>query len=140
MQVRVWKIDRGAVLEQVKRWADDLLRRVADVEAVVLFGSMARGDATAHSDVDLLIVLRQSDLPFHERHRSIPYPPVPVPVELFPYTVAEVETMLREGWGMAGPAARDGLVLAERDGAWKALIDGRGLSSTIPPRGTIGKS
>ena len=137
MQVRVWKIDRGAVLEQVKRWADELLRRVAEVEAVVLFGSMARGDATAHSDVDLLIVLRQSDLPFHERDRSIPYPPVPVPVELFPYTVAEVETMLREGWGMAGPAARDGLVLAERDGAWKTLISAHAVDPTATDHGKV---
>ena len=76
--------------------------------------------------MDLLIVLKQSHLPFHERHGCIPYPPVAVPVELFPYTAEEVKAMLREGWGMAPPAVRDGMVLAERDGAWQALITGHG--------------
>ena len=140
MQVRVWKMDRDAILAQVKRWARDLLHHREEVEAVVLFGSMARGDATAHSDVDLLIVLKQSHLPFHERYRCIPYPPIPVPVELFPYTAEEVETMLREGWGMAPPAARDGMVLAERNGAWTALIGGRGIDSTSSRPGAVGTS
>ncbi|HEY8489269.1 MAG TPA: nucleotidyltransferase domain-containing protein, partial [Thermaerobacter sp.] len=84
--------------------------------------------------------LKQSHLPFHERHRCIPNPPVAAPVELFPYTAEEVEAMLREGWGMAPPAVRDGMVLAERDGAWTALIGGRGLDSASSRPGTVGTS
>ncbi|GAB6876227.1 nucleotidyltransferase domain-containing protein [Thermaerobacter litoralis] len=118
MQVKVWKLDRNAVLGQLRSWAAGLLEQDRTVQAVVLFGSMARGDATAHSDVDVLIVLDRSNLPFHRR-MPIPYPPLDRPVELFPYTMAEVATMLREGWGMAVPAAREGLVLADRDGVWQ---------------------
>ncbi|MEZ4591339.1 MAG: nucleotidyltransferase domain-containing protein [Chloroflexota bacterium] len=35
--------------------------------AIYLFGSQARGDANANSDYDLLVILKSSSLPRHER-------------------------------------------------------------------------
>ncbi|AEM38335.1 DNA polymerase beta domain protein region [Pyrolobus fumarii 1A] len=50
------------LLEEIRRWVEELtveLRgRGVRVEAVYLFGSIARGDYTAESDVDLVIVSR----------------------------------------------------------------------------------
>nr|WP_243149920.1 nucleotidyltransferase domain-containing protein [Thermaerobacter sp. PB12/4term] len=54
VQVRVWRLDLDAVLTQLRSWATDLLQCNPAVQAVVLFGSLARGDATAHSDADVL--------------------------------------------------------------------------------------
>ena len=43
------------------------LRIGLNPEAIYLFGSHARGDATSDSDLDLLVVVEKSDLPRHRR-------------------------------------------------------------------------
>ena len=47
-----------------RRYGDDLLR-------VVLFGSKARGDFDAESDLDVLVVARISEVEFPQRRREI---------------------------------------------------------------------
>lgn len=44
---------------EVLRQMVDIIVREADPEAIILFGSRARGDAGADSDVDLLIIERE---------------------------------------------------------------------------------
>jgi len=48
------------LLEEVRSWVEELVVELREhgvsVEAVYLFGSIARGDYTADSDVDLVIV------------------------------------------------------------------------------------
>ena len=48
------------LLEEVRRWArelaEELRRRGIRVEKVILFGSYARGDFAAGSDLDLIVV------------------------------------------------------------------------------------
>ena len=54
---------KGRALSQ--ETLDDIVRRIVEVaepERIILFGSMARGDANRHSDVDLLVVKDGSDL------------------------------------------------------------------------------
>lgn len=53
-------------IDQVTAWTNQLSRRLA-VEAVVVFGSVARGDFNKWSDVDVLVVAR--DLPPGARDR-----------------------------------------------------------------------
>jgi uncharacterized protein len=55
-------IDDVFLAEVVKR-----LLSVGSPERILLFGSRARGDAHPSSDLDLLIVERDSDLPRHKR-------------------------------------------------------------------------
>ncbi|MCE2438582.1 MAG: nucleotidyltransferase domain-containing protein [Candidatus Latescibacteria bacterium] len=43
---------------------DEIIRRIVEVahpEKIILFGSAARGDLKAHSDIDLLVVKDDSD-------------------------------------------------------------------------------
>lgn len=110
----------------LRAWAERLCAERPEVLAVVLFGSLARGEATAWSDTDVLLVLEDSPLPFDQR--LLRYRPrgLGISVEVFPYTRDEVRCMLREGWGMALPAAREGIVLAEREGAWSRLREEAG--------------
>jgi len=49
------KFNEAEVLRQMV----DIIVREADPEAIILFGSRARGDAGANSDVDLLIIERE---------------------------------------------------------------------------------
>ena len=55
--------------------------------AVVLFGSLARGDATAMSDADIMIILSDASEPFHTRISAFIRPGVGVAMDVFPYTL-----------------------------------------------------
>ena len=55
--------------QEIRRVAEHIGRQ-ADAERVVLFGSYARGEATEHSDVDLLVIA-PSDLPRFKRSRAL---------------------------------------------------------------------
>ena len=44
-----------------------LQQRHAEIERIVLFGSLARGDAVPGSDADLLLVRERSGTPFLQR-------------------------------------------------------------------------
>ena len=64
-----------------------------EAKAVVLFGSHARGQAAADSDVDLLVIA-ESDLPRHKRSRQLHlmFKPYPFAMDILVYTPKEVET------------------------------------------------
>lgn len=115
MSVRVWRLDRGAVLSRLETWARSLCDDPA-VAAVVLFGSWARGEATPASDADVLILLQESSVDFADRTVQFKPRGLGVSVEVFPYTLAEARRALEERWGVVGVALREGRVLFERDG------------------------
>jgi len=85
------------------------------VLAVVLFGSLARGEATAMSDADLLILLRDSPRPFHERAPDFLRSGVGIGLDLFPYTLSEATQALHEGWGVVAIALREGIWLVDKE-------------------------
>lgn len=124
MSVRVWRIDREAILERLARWARDLGQRDENVLAVVLFGSLARGDYTAASDADVLVILRDSPLRFDERIPTFIPSYVGIGVDVFPYTLEEVKRALAEGWGVARVALTEGMVLFQRGKELKELFAG----------------
>jgi hypothetical protein len=112
---QVFRLDEKARLEELKM-AARALGQDPEVLAVVLFGSLARGEATAMSDADLLVLLEETNLPFPER--LVRYRPQGVRrVEVFPYTLEEA----RRGLGVSSVALRDGLLLWAREGAWERL-------------------
>jgi uncharacterized protein len=116
VSVRVWKLDEAAVLDALQGWAERLGRADATVRAVVLFGSLARGEATPLSDADVLILLGDSADDFDDR--LVTYKPVGlgIAVEVFPYTLAEAARSMAEGWGMVRPALAEGRVLFSAPG------------------------
>ena len=75
----------------------DAIVRAFDPIEVVLFGSIARGDLTPRSDADLLVILRAADDP--PRHRVPRYLPADssVPLDVFPFTRAELDERVSEG-------------------------------------------
>ncbi len=116
---RIFRFDPKARLQEVERGAQALRER-PEVLAVVLFGSLAQGQATAMSDADLFLLLSESSYPFGER--LVRYrPPGLRRVEVFPYTLEEAWRSLEEGWGMAR-AALEGRLLWEREGAWTSFL------------------
>jgi predicted nucleotidyltransferase len=71
-------------------YAAALLAR-PEVDEIVVFGSFERDTYAPGSDLDVLIVLRESTLTI--RDRAAEYRPVhfPVPVDLFAFTRSELE-------------------------------------------------
>ena len=88
-----------------------------DPEQIVLFGSLARGDASEHSDIDL-IVIKDTDLPRQER-RSECADHLPtglgIGVDVIVYTPREVEGMLDRRSPFLAAAFTDGVVVYDRN-------------------------
>lgn len=89
----------------------ELARRHPEIKRVLLFGSLAKGNAVPGSDADLLIVLAGSDQPFLERLAV--YRPLAgsLGVDVFPYTEAELERMLAENNWLVREALLEGIEL-----------------------------
>lgn len=58
---------RPEIVERIS----DTMHHIAPTAHVILYGSEARGDARADSDIDLLVLLEDSEQPFIERELEI---------------------------------------------------------------------
>lgn len=92
--------ERPAVEEAVHSWAAGLAEARDEVLAVGYFGSYARGDWGVGSDVDLVVLVDHSDVPFERRGASFDTTILPVPAELVIYTLEEWDRLqAAEGFG-----------------------------------------
>ena len=119
--IRVFGINRENVLQRLAEWAQSLAGD-PEVLAVVLFGSIARGDCTAASDADVLVILRDSPLRFQDRIPLYRPSRIGVGVDVFPYTLAEARQSQAEGWGVVPPALKEGRVLYSANGSLSSLL------------------
>lgn len=95
--VKVIYYNRDRVAKALAQTLQELAGRHPEVEEVVLFGSFVRGDAVPGSDVDMLLILRDSPDDFLKRIPTYLPTTVPGGVDLFPYTRQEIERMTSEG-------------------------------------------
>lgn len=98
----------------------DTIVREADPDTVILFGSRARGNARADSDVDLLIVEREPFGPQRSRRQEtarlyLALRKLAVPKDLLLYSRDEFERFKDSAHHIVGRAQREGRVLHERD-------------------------
>lgn len=77
-----------------------IIREITDLivgsyqpEKIILFGSQARGEADADSDVDLIII-KKTRKRFIQRLLEVPL--LPVAADIFVYTPEEFERMLQQ--------------------------------------------
>jgi len=101
--------DRDTVDRAARRWAARAARRRPDVQQIGYFGSYARGDWGVGSDLDLVIIVRDSDQPFEFRAATWDCGDLPVPAEVLVYTQAE--------WSLLKSRGRFGHTLA-REAVW----------------------
>ncbi|HEX9670971.1 MAG TPA: nucleotidyltransferase domain-containing protein [Thermoanaerobaculia bacterium] len=97
--VEITSVDRPALLAALSERARRLSSDHPEVEEVLLFGSFARGDYTPASDVDLLIIVTSTEVPFLKR--ADPYRDIfaSLPFDVWPlvYTRTELDRMKAEG-------------------------------------------
>jgi predicted nucleotidyltransferase len=115
--VKVTYFPRDEVWQALRRFARELPKRSPEVRRIIVFGSVARGDAVPGSDVDLLLVLSSSRRPFLERMSEYLPERFPVGVEIFAYTREEMEKMVAEGNWFLRRALREGKVLFDKEAA-----------------------
>lgn len=91
------------------------LVREFDPLKIILFGSHARGDATRHSDVDLLVVLERVDDVGDVMDEILAVlEDLPVPKDVIPTDPQEIERDKDLVGPLLGPALREGKVIYER--------------------------
>jgi predicted RNase H-like HicB family nuclease/predicted nucleotidyltransferase len=95
--VEIEYFPKDQVWEALRTFVRELRRHHPEIERVIVFGSLVRGDAVPGSDVDLLLVLRESNLSFLDRIPRYLPSRFPVGVDVFPYTREELERMLNDG-------------------------------------------
>lgn len=88
--------DAATVRAAGRAWAVGNARR-PEVLRIGIFGSYARGNPGVGSDLDLVAVVRNSDLPFPRRAALWDTTELPVPAELLIYTEAEWERLQATG-------------------------------------------
>ncbi|WP_204138512.1 nucleotidyltransferase family protein [Halomicronema sp. CCY15110] len=86
----IWRWpSRDEVDDALRQWVTQHESALVEAIAVGYFGSYARNEAGVGSDLDVLMILRQSALPFTHRSQQWDFLSIPVPVEAQIYTAAE---------------------------------------------------
>lgn len=92
-----------------------LMEMHPEIERVLLFGSLSRGEAVPGSDADVLLVLRDCALPFEKRGGHYFPRDAGIGVDVFAYTRAELDAMCASGHAFVIQALRESMVLVARD-------------------------
>ncbi|MET1159353.1 MAG: nucleotidyltransferase domain-containing protein [Thermoprotei archaeon] len=93
-EIRLHKLDIEKVMNSLRNYARKAVEKGAI--AVVLIGSLARGDYTAYSDADVVIIIPRSDKNPIDRIPDYMDPALPIDLEPRVYTIDEIIRMARE--------------------------------------------
>ena len=90
--VRIFSLDIPEIQRALEKFVAELARR-PEVLKIILFGSMVNDRYAPGSDVDILVVISESDKPL--RNRVPDYLPrrFPMGLDVFPYTVDEANRL-----------------------------------------------
>ncbi len=102
--------------EQIAQMAQKIAEQYQP-EKIILFGSYAQGTASEQSDIDLLIVIKNSELPRHKRTqpiRKMLWGSIDVPKDILVYTQAEVDEWKHVKEAFITTAVNAGKVLYEK--------------------------
>ena len=109
--VKVEKVDEEFLKEVVKR-----IVSAVDPEKIILFGSHAYGKPKKGSDLDLLVVVKESSLPRYRR--SVPIykalAGILIPKDILVYTEKEIEEWSNVPLAFITTIIRKGKVIYER--------------------------
>ena len=95
-QVLKWP-SRVVVEEAARRWALAERERRPELLRIGYFGSYARGDSGVGSDLDIVAVIQDSQMPFERRAILWDLSSLPVPSEILIYTEAEWDELMNAG-------------------------------------------
>jgi predicted nucleotidyltransferase len=87
-----WPDDKSVIFA-LKEWVKWVTAQRSDIVKIGYFGSYARGDWGVGSDLDIIAVIKNTEIPFNERSAKWNVSKIPVPVDLLVYTEDEFESL-----------------------------------------------
>lgn len=99
--------DAKQVGEAVRQWALAAVQKRNNVARIGYFGSYARGDWGPGSDLDVVIVVDHSSLPFERRGTEWDTTDLPVPADVLVYTRKEWGSLRRKKSPFSRTVARE---------------------------------
>jgi predicted nucleotidyltransferase len=114
-------VNKDEIIDLARTTARRIADRHPEVVRILLFGSLARGDYGSRSDLDLLIILRESNQPAPERiGRFLDYAPV-YPTDMLVYTEEEVRARISAGDAFLARALKESMQVWPEDSLNGAL-------------------
>jgi len=97
--VKILSVDYATLLKSLKNACAKIKKEYVDVKKILLFGSFSNRNYTPESDVDILVIVNQSDTPFLQRRDSFTdfFTDIPFDVNILVYTEDEINQMLKKG-------------------------------------------
>ncbi len=105
--------DDQEVVSALVHWASEVERMDKNICMIGYFGSYARGDWGVGSDLDVIVVVESSKLPFERRGIEWDTTSLPVPVDLLVYTRQEWRSLAQQG-RFAGSSHKEVTWILER--------------------------
>ena len=102
--------DDTEVHNAIQSWAAAQVQHSPAIRRIGYIGSYARGDWGVGSDVDLLLIVAESDEPFTRRSIAWDTSELPVPADVLVYTEAE--------WNALSEQGAHFYRIAEREAVW----------------------
>jgi uncharacterized protein len=85
------RLDRDSIVQRLARYAGEELAPRPEVREVILIGSLARGDWSARSDADIVVIVDRAETPGPFRGPSYaPTSRIGVSTDVFVYTPDEL--------------------------------------------------
>lgn len=85
--------DLSHVDQAVRQWAEKAVKQKRNIIRIGYFGSYAQGNWGVGSDLDIIVIVKDSDLPFEKRTSEWDTNELPVPVDLIIYTQTEWDSL-----------------------------------------------
>jgi uncharacterized protein len=89
--------DQETVVDSLRDWVKQLASQRPELLRAGFFGSYARGDWGVSSDLDVILIVSQSQAPFWQRALEWNTTSLPVPVDILVYTEEEWNEMAAQG-------------------------------------------
>lgn len=109
-EIKLFEPDYEAIMRELKEYAEKTVKRGA--LAVILIGSLARGDYTAFSDADVIIVVEESGERPIDRIIKYLEPSASVDIEPRVYTTKEIQAMAKRGARIIKEIIEHGILLS----------------------------
>ena len=109
--VRFFSLDRAKTIDSIRDAMNAVKERCPEIDRVILFGSVARGEAVPDSAADVLVLLRDTIWPFQERLARYLPAGVAMAVGVFPCAHSGLQGMSASGSPCIARALRDGIDL-----------------------------
>jgi predicted nucleotidyltransferase len=97
--VKILSVDYDALIKSIERVCEGIRENYSHVKKILLFGSFYKGNYTPESDIDILIEVKHTDVPFMERRDLFAdfFENIPFDINMLVYTEDELNSMIEKG-------------------------------------------